>query len=760
MLSALITRRRETIHTHRLFLLVLAMFVAGALVQQFFLPVMEGYDETLHYGYVRYLRATGALPDRRQAATNITSQESSQPPLAYWVTASVLDVLGLPRDGGITPSFLPLRNKWFSPPNEHRIRDNMNVYYHGPAEQLTTQVAPDTVNGDRWARLVSLLWGIIAAVAAYNAAYAFFADRRWATIAAALFALTPQMIQLSTYVSNDVAATALGALVTWQALVVVSGKRSRIRLIAIGILLGLCGLAKVNTLLIAPAVGLALLLDRYNRRLVLASLIGNGLLVALPCIAVLAPWLLYGVVNYGSALGLETHSVFENSALAPHSLTQFLAALIPVYHSYWGRFGGGAVWLQPSVYVVYDALVVLALAGLALFIARHPTTSILKSRRGQQGSVLLVIAVTFGLGLMLWLYRLFAIDFGIHGRLIYPAHAAVAILLTTGIYQLTKHVPRIDRPLRLFAVAVPAFAGLIAAPLVLYTTFAGPTLLSREQLPVLSGSPIDFDKTIRLLGYAPKTPYIEPLQEITLCWEVLNPAAKEAVIALKVLNSDHIIADRTSTVGLGHFPSVLWNPGDIFCDDFDVALGEGLRPASRYVVAVTLLGWNASMPEGAPVELPRIMTLFSPAGDMTASLDWQDATNPQVGFPGFASLDRLKVIGLPVPGQQVTLDLHWIAKQSTKGDWSQFFHLLGPEQFAAVLADSVPRRGEYPTFMWRPGEQIVDSWQLNIPADLKPGLYHLETGLYSQASGERIPVVKDGQPMPTGSVPLLTFEVK
>jgi hypothetical protein len=42
---------------------------------------------------------------------------------------------------------------------------------------------------------------------------------------------------------------------------------------------------------------------------------------------------------------------------------------------------------------------------------------------------------------------------------------------------------------------------------------------------------------------------------------------------------------------------------------------------------------------------------------------------------------------------------------------------------------------------------------LRIPANLKPGQYRLETGLYSQASGERIPVSKADQPIPTGSVP-------
>jgi 4-amino-4-deoxy-L-arabinose transferase-like glycosyltransferase len=737
------------------------MFVMGVLVQQTLLPIMEGYDETLHFGYVRYLRATGALPDRRQATTNITSQESSQPPLAYWVAASIMDLLGLPCDDAKTPSFLSLRNKWFSPPNEHRIRDNMNVYFHGPGEQLTTQAAPDTVSGDRWARLVSLLWGIIAVIAAYNAANEFFRERRWATVATALFALTPQMIQLSAYVSNDVTATALATLVTWQILVVVSARHTHIRLVVIGILLGLCGLAKVNTLLIAPAVGLALLLDGYNRRLALSTFITSGLLVALPCIAVVAPWLLYGIVNYGSALGLETHSVFENPNLAPQSLSQFLSALAPVYHSYWGRFGGGAVWLQPSVYILYDVLVVLALLGFALFIARHPRTSVLmKSRRGQQGIMLLTIALTFGLGLTLWLLRLFAIDFGIHGRLIYPAHAAVTILVTTGIYLLASRSPRYAFALRLFTVALPAVAGLIAAPLLLYSTFSGPTLLTRQQLPVLSGSPIDFDNTLRLLGYVPKSPYIQPLQELTLCWEVLKPASKEAVIAIKILESGHIVADRTSTVGLGHFPGALWKPGDIFCNDFDVALRDGLKQASRYEVVVTIPGWSASTLDGTPLDLPRVMTLFSPAGVMTTSIDWQDAIHPRIEFPGFAALDRVKVNGLLASGQRVILDLHWTVKQRTKSDWSQFVHLLGPEQFAIVLADSVPRRGQYPTFAWSPGEQIVDNWQLTIPPDLKPGLYSLETGLYSQASGERTPVLKDGQPVLTGSVQLLTFEVK
>jgi hypothetical protein len=55
-------------------------------------------------------------------------------------------------------------------------------------------------------------------------------------------------------------------------------------------------------------------------------------------------------------------------------------------------------------------------------------------------------------------------------------------------------------------------------------------------------------------------------------------------------------------------------------------------------------------------------------------------------------------------------------------------------------ADSPPSSGLYPTDRWQPGEGVRDRHTLKIPADLAPGNYTIEIGMYLLASGARLPL--------------------
>ncbi len=45
-----------------------------------------------------------------------------------------------------------------------------------------------------------------------------------------------------------------------------------------------------------------------------------------------------------------------------------------------------------------------------------------------------------------------------------------------------------------------------------------------------------------------------------------------------------------------------------------------------------------------------------------------------------------------------------------------------------------------PTSLWRPGETLVETVALPLPADLPPGAYTLALGLYDENSMERLTV--------------------
>ncbi|HVO44403.1 MAG TPA: glycosyltransferase family 39 protein [Aggregatilineales bacterium] len=760
MLTSPPSSQRSSTHrlkTYSRLLVILLLFTAGVLLQEFTMPVMEGYDETLHYSYVERLRTDRQLPDRAAERTNSTRQESGQPPLTYWTMAVFLDLLRVPMPStGALRSLDPVRNMWFSSVNPWRGDDNANVYYHGVDENLFGH--PDVVAGDRAARLVSLTYGLVAVMGAYGAAREVFVQERWAFVATALFALTPQMLQNSAVVSNDVGATAFATLVIWQALRLVRSGATRGRLVGIGVLLGLTGLSKVNALLVGAGAAAALIVDWRARHLSLKDLAINALWVGIPFTLLFGPWVLYGWVSYRSPFGLEAHSIFQDPTQSIPAPGQVLAALLPVYMSYLGKFGGGGIWMPPLLYWLLSLIVLASAAGYLLALISRPRLT-WGDRIVRQGTVLAVTALAMFAGLLYWLLELFAIALGIQGRLVYPAHAAFTLLTTGGLALLAQRLPR-RRQILLSgaAITLPAVTSLILVPAVLHVSFAPPALLTHAQLPALQGSPIDFDHTLRLLGHSQASPIFQPhdFHTITLCWEVLQPTTRPAVFSLKVYDGPQLVADRTSIPGLGHFNSAMWKTGDIFCDAVDLLAYVPLKPAYTYDVLATILDWPATTPDGRTIENPFITQVASPAGDMTAgsTISWQKTG---ISFGDLASLEGITLDGTPAPGASLKIGFLWNVRGRTTASYVQFIHLVGPRSVS--LGDGVPRADHYPTWAWSPGEKIIDPWQVNLPDRLPPGNYALEIGLYRAEDGSRLSAFQDGQPLPSDSAPIITFTV-
>jgi hypothetical protein len=93
-------------------------------------------------------------------------------------------------------------------------------------------------------------------------------------------------------------------------------------------------------------------------------------------------------------------------------------------------------------------------------------------------------------------------------------------------------------------------------------------------------------------------------------------------------------------------------------------------------------------------------------------------------------------------GEILYLQLHWLVKAAPANDWTVFTHLVAEnedgERTVVAGHDSRPGAGSLPTDRWQPGWRILDEYQIALPAELPPGRYELEIGLY-QLTGERLP---------------------
>jgi hypothetical protein len=597
------------------FLALLLLFTLGVLAEYATLPTMEGGDEYLNYSYVQYLLRENRLPDRTTFLTNPMQQQSGQPPLVYWTAAMLMRLGGLAPDddAALWERTKAFRNPWYTPPDQWNRTDNRNLFFHGGGSQAFE--TPEIVRVDRVIRLVGLIFGLISVVAAYGAAKEVFRRESWALTATALFAFTPQMIHVSSFINTDIGMIAFATLATWATLRLLRRGATVWNCLLIGALLGLAALAKITGLLLAPAVGLALLLDGYRRHVSVWRIVLNGLLVGVPIALVFGPWVLYGLTSYHDPLGMNTHLQPGHFYEQPLTLAQMLPLLPEVYLGYWGKLAS-AIYLHPLTYTALGTLLVLSGAGYVSWAARGRYRIDLCDLPTQQALVLLTMIVFGVIGLIHWLQT---IQF-ITGRLMFQAHLAAMLGLTGGLYLLARRFPGWTRALQLYSTGLVVTAGAVLVPVSLYTAYAPPPLLSPNQLPSLSGSPVDFDHTLRFLGYTQDSPALDaPIHTLQLCWQVLQPAARPAAFSLKFVHDGTIIGDRTSVPGMGRYDSGQWKTGDIWCDRVDVPVTGPVVAGQTYDVLLVLLDaktqavdWQAAAPDGTPIQYPFIAQVVGP----------------------------------------------------------------------------------------------------------------------------------------------------
>lgn len=747
--------------------LLLLLFALAVLLAQNLTPVMEGKDEPVHYNYVELIRAENHLPDRTTYLTNSTRQAGGQPPLVYWLTGLPLRLLNPAfEDGQTLLNTLnhDLHNRWVVPNMDtSNRRDNLNLYYHGRDEQAFEN--PLVVYKVHIMRLVSLLLALIAVAGAYAASREVFPNSTWALVSTALFAFTPTMIEAGSTVTNDIGAICFGTLAIWQTLRLLKRGDKPLTLVLMGVFVGLAGLSKINGLLIVPGILVSILFANRSRGQTLKQLIVNGLFFAIPFLILFAPWVIWGSLQYHDPIGINTHEYgdprYYFATLRP--LSEVIKLLPDFYVTYWGNISPRGT--NPFSYALISLIPLAACLG---YLVSTRAKKSLKSLLSQQVITLLIMVLAMFGAIIYWMQR----QSDVWARLIYPAQAGFALLITLGMYQLAKRFPVFRRPLQYGSISLVLMIGLVFNPMTLQLTFGLPQFLPADMTLNLQGTPIDFDHTIRFLGYSQTSNRITPdKHDITLCWEVLQSTTKPAAFSLKFIHDGQILADRTSIHGLGHFNSISWQPGDRFCDRFDIFVDDPdvpddppPVPGQVYDMLVTILNaktleadWQATTLDGQAIQYPFVGQVVSPAGDMSlgSSEAWQSS---DIAFPNFAHLQGYTISKPPEAGQTIQLNLLWAVDQATPDSWAEFIHLTGAND-SQSLGDGLPRSGNYPTWAWSAGEKIADQWSLSIPPNLSPGDYTLEIGFYQPATNQRMPALQAGQPAPDNSPALIHFQI-
>lgn len=715
-------------------LFVVAGYLTLSLVYAAITPPFEGPDEPQHFAYIQWLVRTNSLPPQGDEAweTGI-EQESSQPPFYYFIASLPARVVGLDDPEVV---FRPNPNFVGPIPRDFPDNDNRAIHYPGDVNRLAGGWLSFYL-----ARGVSALFGGLLLIALYRLGRTIFPTRpRIPVLSTLLVAFLPQVIFLGGVVSNDIPVAALSTVSLWLLAGLLRHGFSKQRAVALGVAMGLATLTKVSAGILVVPVGLGLLWMWRSRGLDFRQLVAMALWVGIPALLVAGWWFARGWLLYGSPLGLETHDATDWAITQPENVDRAWKRWWEVFRSLWIWLGWGTVRPDYNVYYLLFALFVVALAGLGLSVwrRRQAGKSLLT-----EGTAPLFLLTTFLLGsaifLEVWMHRVVAP----YGRLLYPALAAIVILLVMGWSTIHRYLP-------LIPIAFLMGLSVLAPTEVLRPAYSHPQPLSEAEVDALGPS------LNLLFGPAPEEAFAElvhvsvlersvqngDLIPVRVCWRTLDAAERDYTVLVHIVGPQNsLIANRRTYPGLGAYPTSIWQPGIVFCDRVQVKLWE-VQQIEPMVYNVEVAMLDQRTDERVPI--------FDANGN-----PWESAFLAKVHAWSEGKRDRepaalaedgppLQLVGSDVPeytwraGQPYAFTLRWAATTPVDRDYQVFVHLRDPQSGELVdQADGPPLGGWYPTSWWPIRETIVDERTFMLAEDVSPGEYELFVGFYDLASGQR-----------------------
>ncbi|MGC8788281.1 MAG: glycosyltransferase family 39 protein, partial [Anaerolineae bacterium] len=321
---------------------------------------------------------------------------------------------------------------------------NRNVITHTSRENFPYR---GTVLAAHLARFFCVLMGAGTVFCTYAIARRLFGQEWLALASAALNAFVPQFLFINASVNNDVLVSLLSALSLWLLVCIIQGGPSFARLTALGVVLGLVALAKLNGLILMPLTALVLLVLAWRRGIHWAWLRWCVWTFAVAAV-VGGWWYVRNWLLYRDPFGLQLMFAVMPARTQRPSLTELWRLFNGVFKSFWGVFGWFNIVMEESVYAAFAVGTLLAAIGAGWFLY----TRLMRRLWGEVARVglLLLWSAAFVVGLFGWSQVQFP-----QGRMLFPAIPAIAILLVLG---LTQWFPRRYRQMLIATLLVALFS--------------------------------------------------------------------------------------------------------------------------------------------------------------------------------------------------------------------------------------------------------------------------------------------------------------
>ena len=704
----------ETAVTRKWLFLILGLYLILAAGYSIVTPRFEAPDEHHHFFNALAIQQSGQLP-RTDQNPGLARQEAAQPPLYYLLAALLIAPVEV---GNATEALWP--NPYVQLGNANSP-DNANAFIHTQAEDFPWQgmaLAAHIV------RFLSILFGLGTLLLLFGSARLIWPSApQNALLATSLVAFLPQFGFIHGSITNDTLMILGATAVLYQLLFLIMREMTNGRLLLLGVTLGLALLTKTTGLLLLIwAVGWLVLVASYRKRRLDWQ---TAVLVLLPALLVGGWWLGRNWLLYG-----DITAVNQFVALAGgnrhYTLRQIWGDLDRVWLSAIAFFGWMTV--RPPVWIqwLWGSIVGLAVGG-SLWQWRLPNRN--------QKQVLLwgMLGSWFALVLLGWLQfmRQTSAD---QGRLLFPALAALALMISAGLARWQKQwlFPLVSS----IALLTTCYCLLFVLP----AAYAIPQ--PQSQIADATASQTTFVESnlgqgIELIATQANAAMAHPgdFVELTFYWRAAEIPDEPPTIVIELFGRDYLsVGKLLSYHGSGRFPANLWQPETIYQDTFWVQLAPNMTTPTLVRPVVHLLD------EATSVTLNPIK--------VTAPQHPAQKTAVATLGSGIELVEATILPETAVPGEQIQVALSWQVKAPSEQSLTTFVHLSDQTQRPFAQADGIPLQGDYPTQYWAEGEQFADIYTLTLPAEIPPGEYPIYVGLYDAITGTRLPVLIDNQAQP------------
>jgi 4-amino-4-deoxy-L-arabinose transferase-like glycosyltransferase len=750
----------------RILTLIVIAFAILAIIYALATPPLEASDEYKHYPVVHHVQTKGTMPILDSDDPGLWLQEAAQPPLYYLIMAAITSWINT---DDLTDLHQVNPHAYVGNPNQIA---NKNIIIHSPEREAFPWQG--SILAIYVIRFLGIVFGIGTILITASLGRTLF-NSEVGLLAAGLTAFNPMYLFVTSAVNNDSLTIFLGHVGLYLLVLIwrnhLDPRRRWWYYALLGIVLGLGILTKLSLGALLGLTGIALAAMAWRNRNWRFIILGGGIVLFL-AILISSPWFIRNMRLYGDPTALDVFISVQGIRSSPITLRDWISEFGTFYRSFWGLFGGVNVASPELIYHAYNLLAFIGIIGFFRWSWKQIKQPSLSSQAGNskgdpspfadekispdskaaisslnphRGTWLLL---TWAVLLFFLLIRWNIIAPSFQGRLIFPALGALNVLWAVGLLIWVN--PKNRRRLAMGLVAAAFTVAMLLPWITIKPAYAFPEPL--ESVPQdVSFGPIIFragEDEIHLVGVEFPTeqsvaPGDDPI-EVVMYWQAPKPVQQD------YLSTIHLLGRKNTSVGFvnrypgwGMIPTSLWQPGEVWRDVYNIYVNGDADSPSRLQVKASLYdsGRNQDLAAYGPDEEPIELLVI---GEARLSGDKKDTSladhNLEASFAEGVRLMGYSMDPLPaLPGKSMELTLFWEAEQAVLNNYTVFVHLLDANGNQVANGDGPPVFGDYPTYLWREGDLILDEHTLVLPADLPHGEYEVTVGLYDPVSLTRLP---------------------